>query len=43
MTIITWFTNMQDPIVYTSLDDAFTSMMQFMTVSTRKCDVSKYM
>ena len=30
----------QDPVVYISLDDAFASMMQFMTISSRKCGVS---
>ncbi len=29
----------QEPAVHTSLDDAFATMMQFMTVSTRKCKV----
>ncbi|XP_064398002.1 uncharacterized protein LOC135344677 [Halichondria panicea] len=27
----------QGPVVYTSLDDAFASMMQLMSISTRKC------
>ena len=30
----------QEPVIDTSLDDAFASMMQFMTISSRKCKVS---
>lgn len=31
---------LQEPVIDTSLDDAFASMMQFMTISSRKCKVS---
>lgn len=37
-TIMVW--PIQEPVGYTSLDDAFSSMMHFMTISTRKCSVS---
>ncbi|XP_071941768.1 A-kinase-interacting protein 1-like isoform X2 [Antedon mediterranea] len=29
--------DIQDPLVYTSLDEAFSSMLQFMSTSTRQC------
>ena len=30
---------MQEPVPYTSLDDAFDCLLQFMDITTRKCQV----
>jgi len=30
----------QDPTVYTSIDDAFATLMQYMSMTTRQCKVT---
>ena len=38
--LYTFFLHMQDPEIFTNLDDAFSSIFQFLQISTRKCGVS---